>query len=130
MYSILNLINKHTLAALTTVDSHNRPHTVPIHFTCDSSGIYILSKIQTQKIRNINNNKNVGVFFYQNNEYIMIRGTAKILRGDYYQAKLREYIIKYNIVLDDQGRDKKGNPLKNDEINCLIHIWPNKTIKW
>ena len=126
---VKKFLNNEKIMVLATVDKTNKPNIVPMFFTYDIN-LYMMSRRKTRKIRNIKRNENVAASTQNGGEAVVIMGRAGIVGIDEYKIKTKEYIKKYNVELDEFGRDSKMNPLFDEKINCVIKIEPDQVLFW
>lgn len=63
-------------------------------------------------------------------EAVVIRGQARILSDDEFLRRTQEHIHKYQLRLDEQGRDTLGIPLFDSTVRCVIEITAERLIFW
>lgn len=119
------------LASFVTVDAKNEPHVVPVFFTYDSDKVYVQTSRDSVKVRNLERNSNVAVAVYRGEEAVIIRGTGRLVGGDQeFVKRTQDHIRKYNLKLDERGRDSLGIPLFDRKIRCVIEVTPKRTLFW
>lgn len=82
---VYEFLKSHPVGVLATVDDNNNPHATTIYFAIDEDlTIKFMSKRDTQKIHNIENNKNIilVVFDVRSQTNVQIFGQAKDVSDD------------------------------------------------
>jgi len=100
------------VAAYCTVDCKNRPHVVPVFFTYDDGKVYVQTDRESVKVRNLLRNPNAAITIYSGDfgeEAVVIQGRARIVSDDEFVRRTQEHIHKYQLQLDEQGRDSFRN---------------------
>ena len=129
MDEVWRFLQGEKIIVLATVDKSNKPNIVPMFFTYDTN-LYMMSRRKTRKVRNIRHNENVAASAQRGGEAVIIRGKASIVDIEEFKLKTKEYIKKYNVILDEFGRDSKMNPLFDEKINCIIKVEPEDVVFW
>ena len=129
MDEVWRFLQGEKIIVLATVDKTNKPNVVPMFFTYDTN-LYMMSRRKTRKVRNIRHNENVAASAQRGGEAVIIRGKASIVDIEDFKLKTKEYIKKYNVILDEFGRDSKMNPLFDEKINCIIKVEPEDVVFW
>jgi nitroimidazol reductase NimA-like FMN-containing flavoprotein (pyridoxamine 5'-phosphate oxidase superfamily) len=128
-----SFLHRERVAAFCTVDSEHRPHVVPVFFTYNDGKVYVQTDRKSVKAHNLLTNPNVAVAVYSGDfgeEAVIIRGQARILSGDEFLRRTQEHIYKYQLRLDEQGRDMLGIPLFDSTVRCVIEITAKRLIFW
>lgn len=128
---VFHFMNRERLASFATVDPLNRPHVVPVFFTYDKGRLYVQSDRNSMKVRNLRKNDNVAVAVYRGEEAVIIGGKAKIIDDEKeFIKRTQQHIDKYDLRLDEQGRDFYGIPLFDFKRRCIIEVIPDKLLFW
>jgi len=128
---VANFMKRQRIASFATVDTENKPHVVPVWFTYDDGKVFVQTDRKSVKVRNLKKNNSVAIAVYSAEEAVIIRGKAQIIRDEEeFVKRTRQHISKYNLKLDEQGRDSMGIPLYNSEVRCVVEITPKKTVFW
>jgi nitroimidazol reductase NimA-like FMN-containing flavoprotein (pyridoxamine 5'-phosphate oxidase superfamily) len=118
------------LATLATVDAECQPHLVPVYFTYDGEKVYIQTDRASVKVRNLLANPQVAVAVCRGEEAVVLQGTAAIAGPDEFRARTWEYIYKYTLQIDENGRDTMGIPLFDEQFRCVVVICVDKILFW
>jgi nitroimidazol reductase NimA-like FMN-containing flavoprotein (pyridoxamine 5'-phosphate oxidase superfamily) len=118
------------LAAIGTIDSENKPHVVPVHFVYDDGKAFVQTGRQSVKVRNLLRNPQATLAVFEEYEAVIIRGPVKILEHEEFVKRTEDYINKYQISLDKEGRDPTGIPLYDSSLRCVLEISPNRLLFW
>jgi len=124
-------MNRERLASFVTVDARNRPHVVPVFFTYEEGRVYVQTDRNSVKVKNLRENDNVALAVYSGEEAVIIRGKAKIIHDKTeFVKRTQQHIDKYNLQLDEQGRDSYGIPLFDFNRRCVVEVIPDKILFW
>jgi PPOX class probable F420-dependent enzyme len=91
---------------LTTVRPDGRPHTVPVWFFWEGETVLIFSKPDTQKIRNLRQNRFVSLALdntQDGHDVIILEGTTELLKQGEGREALPAYGEKYHDGLQRIG---------------------------
>ena len=128
---VQSFMNREQLATFATVDSNNEPHIVPVFFTHDDGKVYIQTDRNSMKVHNLIRNNNVAVAVYCGEEAVIIRGKARLIDSDEeFVKRTQDHINKYQLKLDEHGRDSFGIPLFNNRVRCVIEVTPKRILFW
>lgn len=128
---VQSFMDRERLASFATVDFRNEPHIVPVFFTYDDGKLYIQTDRDSVKVRNLLVNSSVAVAVYHGEEAVILRGKGRVIDNEEEFAKrTRDHINKYQLRLDEHGRDSLGIPLFNEEIRCVIEVAPKRILFW
>jgi len=131
MGEVQSFMNRERLASFATVRSKKEPHIVPVFFTYDDGKVYIQTGRNSLKVRNLLKNDNVAVAVYHEEEAVIIRGKGLVIDSDEeFIKRTREHIDKYQLRLDEHGRDFLGIPLFNKKVRCVIEVTPKRILFW
>lgn len=122
---VTDFMNHHYVAAFCTVNRKNQPHVVPVFFTYEPGKVYIHTDRDSVKVRHINTNDKVALTVYSGefgSEAVAIRGTARILDEAALAEKGRVLVRKYDLKLDENGKDSFGIPVYDTSIRCVIEV--------
>ncbi|MBE0411176.1 MAG: pyridoxamine 5'-phosphate oxidase family protein [Anaerolineales bacterium] len=125
MSEVEGFLQRERVAAFCTVDSNNKPHAVPVFFTYDNGKLYIQTNRKSVKVHNLLTNSNVAITVYSGEfgeQAVVIRGQACIVGDDEFVIRTQEHIRKYQLQLDEQGRDNLGIPLFDSRTRCVLEI--------
>lgn len=76
---IKNFLNDHYSGVLATADSASNPHASVVYFTCkDDFGLHFATKVETQKYKNIEENKQVAFLVYDEKAQTTLQVFGKI----------------------------------------------------
>jgi len=128
---VQSFMNQKRLASFATVGSKNEPHIVPVFFTFDNGKVYIQTDRESVKARNIQLNDNVAVAVYRGEEAVIIRGRGRVIDSEEeFVKRTQDHIDKYQLKLDEHGRDSLGIPLFNKKVRCVIEVTPKRMLYW
>ena len=128
---VRSFMNIERLASFATVGLNHEPHVVPVFFTYEDRKMYIQTSRNSVKVRNLMRNGNVAAAVYQGEEAVIIRGKARIIKSETEFAKrTQDHIDKYQLRLDEKGRDSMGIPLFNGFVRCVVEVTPERIIFW
>lgn len=122
--SELRFIERNELCRLATVDSDGAPHLVPVCYIFRDGFFYIVSDLETAKVKNIRHDKRVAVLVdqYQPNRAVLIRGEAELLtHGEEFKRISADFYKKFAWARRD--------PWDEGEV-ALIRVKPIKKISW
>lgn len=127
---IESFLSRQREAAFCTITRHNSPHAVPIWFTYSDGKAYIHTDIDSVKVRNIQLNPAACLTVFQDDEAVILFGSAKIVPVEDFEIRTEEHIEKYHQTLDENGRDSDGIPLFDSSVRCVIEIVPDRILYW
>jgi len=128
---VQGFMNRERLASFGTVGSQNEPHVVPVFFTYDDGKVYVQSDRGSLKVRNLARNNNVAVAVYREEKAVIIRGKGRVVDSEQeFVKRTQDHIDKYQLKLDEHGRDSLGIPLFNRKVRCVIEVSPKRTLFW
>jgi len=128
---VVDFMKRQRIASFATVDTERKPHVVPVWFEYDDGKVFVQTDRNSAKVHNIKKNKNVAITVYSAEEAVILRGEARIIRDEEeFVKRTQAHVNKYNLKLDEQGRDSMGIPLCNSKIRCVVEITPKKTKFW
>lgn len=115
---------RNELCRLATIDSDGSPHLVPVCYILSDGCVYIVSDLETAKVRNIKRDKRVAVLVdtYQPNRAVFIKGEAEILTSGEEFKKVSELFFK-KFAWARRDRWDEGEV-------ALIKVKPLKSISW
>jgi hypothetical protein len=83
------------------------------------------------KVRTLLKNSHVAIAVYSNEEAVIMRGTGRIVDNDSeFVRRTQDHIDKYQLRLDEKGRDSLGIPLFDKKIRCVVEVTPKKALFW
>jgi len=94
---ITKFIHQHPVGVVATADSSGTVHAATVYFVADDQlNIYFVTKEQTQKAKNLQQNPSVALALYdaENQTTLQVQGTASILKN------IGEFMGIYNQILD------------------------------
>jgi len=110
---------------------NNEPHVVPVFFTYNDGKVYIQTDRKSIKVKNLLRNNNVAIAVYNGEEAVIIRGKGQIIDDDNeFFEKTQDHIDKYQLQLDEHGRDSMGIPLFDKNVRYVIKVIPKRIIFW
>jgi len=119
------------IASFASVDTEGKPHVVPVWFTYHDGKVFVQTDRNSLKVRNLKKNKNVAIAVYSAEEAVIIRGEGQVIEDEEeFIKRTRQHINKYNLKLDEQGRDSMKIPLYNSRVRCMVEITPKKIVFW
>ncbi len=122
--SEVRFLERNELCRLATLDRDGSPHLVPVCYIFRDGFFYIVSDLDTAKVRNIKNDKRVAVLVdqYQPNKAVLIRGEAEIItHGEEFKQISEAFFKKFAWARRD--------PWDEGEV-ALIRVKPVKKISW
>jgi len=124
-------MDQERLASFATVDSNHEPHIVPVFFTYDDGKVYIQTDRNSVKVHNLTHNDNVAVAVYSGEEAVIIRGKGRVIEDEAaFVKRTQDHVDKYQLRLDENGRDSLGIPLFNRKVRCVIEVTPKHVLFW
>lgn len=124
-------MKRQRLASFATVDADRKPHVVPVWFTYDDGRVFVQTDRSSVKVRNLKRNNNVAVAIYSAEEAVITKGKGRLVEDEEeFIKRTNQHVNKYNLKLDEQGRDSMGIPLYNSRIRCVVEVTPKKTLFW
>jgi nitroimidazol reductase NimA-like FMN-containing flavoprotein (pyridoxamine 5'-phosphate oxidase superfamily) len=130
MDEVKSFMDRERLAAFSTVNTRNEPCVVPVFFTYDDGKVYVQTDRNSLKVRNLMKNNSVAIAVYREDEAVIVRGRARIVDDEEFIKRTQEHIGKYNLRLDEQGRDSMGIPLFDSKVRCVVEVTPKRIISW
>ncbi len=114
-----------------TIDKNQFPHIVPVWYMHNRNKFYIGTNTNTQKVKNVKNNKKISfcidVGINSPNIYgIMGRGEANLILE---KAKVKKIAEKILLRYFESLENKSAKELLRDT-DCIIEIIPKKTSTW
>lgn len=98
-------------------------------FTYEDGKVYVQTDLNSVEIRNLLRNCNVAVAVYRGEEAVLIRGKRRILDSDEeFIRRIQDHIERYELKIDDEGRDSLGIPLFNRKIRCVVEVVPERML--
>ncbi|MEM0482361.1 MAG: pyridoxamine 5'-phosphate oxidase family protein [Nitrososphaerota archaeon] len=122
--SEVRFLERNELCRLATLDGDGSPHLVPVCYIFRDGFFYIVSDLDTAKVRNIRRDRRVAVLVdqYQPNRAILVRGEAEILtQGEEFKTVSDAFFKKFAWARRD--------PWDEGEV-ALIRVKPVKKISW
>ncbi len=116
---------------LATIDKNQTPHIIPVWYMYNRKKFYIGTNTNTQKVKNVKNNKKISfcvdVGINSPNIYgVMGKGEAKIILEKPKIKKIAEKILlRYFESLENESTKE----LLRDT-DCIIEITPKKISTW
>jgi len=124
-------MKRERLASFATVSSNNGPHVVPVFFTYDDGKLFIQTDGNSVKVRNLKRNNNAAVAVYYGKEAVIIRGRRRIIeKSEEFAKRTQDQIDKYQLQLDEHGRDSLRIPLSNEKVCCVIEVTAKRIALW
>jgi len=131
MRDVSEFMKRQRLASFATVDADRKPHVVPVWFTYDDGRVFVQTDRSSVKVRNLKRNNNVAVAIYSAEEAVITKGKGRLVEDEEeFIKRTNQHVNKYNLKLDEQGRDSMGIPLYNSRIRCVVEVTPKKTLFW
>lgn len=130
---VIDFMHRQRIAAFCTVDNDHKPHVVPVFFTYVDNKVYVHTDRNSVKVHNLLKNPKVAITVYSGDfgeEAVVIRGQARIVNEDEFIIRTREHVEKYQIQLDEQGRDSLGVPCFDSKARCVIEITVDRLLFW
>ena len=121
-------LQSNRMAWLTTVRPDGRPHTAPVWFLWDGITLLIFSKANTQKIRNLRQNRSVMLALddtQNGSDVVMLEGNAELLQRTEGLEALPAYSEKYRDGLQSIGVTAEQFTMLYSQ---LIRITPTRLI--
>ena len=123
-------ILKQKIMHLATIDSHGRPHLVPVWYKKIGEKFYIGTNTKTVKAKNISKNSKVcfciDVGVWHPIDGMMVMGKAKLVKKQNIVKKIGgQILLRYFKSL----KEKAAKQLL-DQTDCVIEITPIKTTTW
>ncbi|MCS7146172.1 MAG: pyridoxamine 5'-phosphate oxidase family protein [Nitrososphaerota archaeon] len=117
-------LQRNELCRLATIDSSGAPHLVPVCYVFRDGYLYIVSDLETMKIRNIKRDRRVTVLVdtYKPNRAVLIRGEAEILLSGEEFKEISELFFK-RFAWARRDRWDEGEV-------ALIKVKPLKSVSW
>lgn len=114
-----------------TIDKNQSPHIVPVWYMHNRNKFYIGTNTNTQKVKNVKNNKKISfcidVGINSPNIYgIMGRGEANLILE---KSKVKKIAEKILLRYFESLENKSAKELLRDT-DCIIEIIPKKTSTW
>lgn len=122
---VAEFMNQVHIAAFCTVNKKNQPHVVPVFFIYDEGKVFIHTDRDSAKVRNIQSNANVALTVFRGefgDEAVAIRGQARILDETALVQRGHQLVEKYQLELDDKGRDSFGILIFDSGIRTVIEV--------
>lgn len=123
-------LRKEPIIWLSTVRPDGRPHLVPVWFLWDGESILIFSQPGNQKMRNLQQNKNVMLALEaaeQGEDVVMIEGKAALLDKSNQTMNLPDFAEKYAALI--KSMDTNAEELAKSYSEG-IRITPTRFISW
>jgi len=120
----LRFLNRNELCRLATISQDGSPHLVPVCYVFEDNLFYIVSDLETAKVRNIRRDNKVALLVdqYQPNRAVFIRGEAEILTGgEEFQRISNLFYKKFAWARRDKWDEGEV---------ALIKVKPLKKISW
>ena len=128
---VQSFMEQEQLASFATVSFNNVPHIVPVFFTYDNGKVYVQTDRSSVKVRNLTRNNNVVVAVYRGEEAVIIRGRGRVIdESEEFIKRTQDHISKYQLRLDEHGRDSFGIPLFNEKVRCVIEVVTKRVLFW
>jgi len=128
---VTDFLKRQRIASFATVDADRKPHVVPVWFTYHDGKVFLQTDRKSVKVRNIKKNNDVAIAVYSDEEAVVISGTGHIIEDEEeFVKRTQQHIDKYNLKLDEHGRDSMGIPLFNSKLRCVVEIVPKKILFW
>jgi nitroimidazol reductase NimA-like FMN-containing flavoprotein (pyridoxamine 5'-phosphate oxidase superfamily) len=129
---VQRFMNGERLASFATVSPSGRPHVVPVFFTYDSGKVYVQTDRKSVKVQNLLQNNNVAIAVYGGEEAVIIGGKGHIVDDDEEEfiRRTQDHIRKYQLKLDENGRDSLGIPLYDKTVRCVVEVTGEHTVFW
>ena len=130
---VAGFMQKQQVASFCTVDIHNRPHVVPVFFTYENNKVFIHTDRKSQKVHNLLKNPHVALTVYSGGhgeEAVIIRGKARIVDNEEFVSRTQQHIEKYQIQLDNEGKDSMGIGCFDSVVRCVVEISTDRLIYW
>jgi len=123
-------ILKQKIMHLATIDSHDKPHLVPVWYKKIGEKFYIGTNMKTAKAKNISKNNKVcfciDVGVWHPIDGMMVIGKAKLVKKQDTVKKIAgQILLRYFKSL----KEKSAKQLL-DQTDCVIEITPLKTTTW
>lgn len=118
------------LAAFATVSPSSQPHVAPVFYIYADENIYIHTDRDSAKVRNLLQNDKVCVAVYEGEEAVIVWGRAHLVGDETFQRRTEDLIEKYDLHMDEDGKDEYGIPLYNQDVRCVIEVKPERTSYW
>lgn len=99
-------LRKDTTIYLNTVRPNGKPSAVTVWFLWDGASFLIFSRVENQKVRNIQHNSNVLLAIdntHDGSDPISIEGTAELLAPGTVDTSLPAYVEKYGAGMKEIG---------------------------
>ncbi|MEM0381342.1 MAG: pyridoxamine 5'-phosphate oxidase family protein [Nitrososphaerota archaeon] len=122
--SEVRFLKRNELCRLATLDNEGAPHLVPVCYIFSDGYFYIVSDLETSKVRNIKGDRRVAVLVdqYQPNRAVLVRGEAEILtEGGEFKSVSELFFKKFSWARRD--------PWGEGEV-ALIRVRPLKKTSW
>lgn len=123
-------LRKEPIIWLSTVRPDGRPHLVPVWFLWDGESILIFSQPGNQKMRNLEQNKNVMLALEaaeQGEDVVMIEGKAALLEKSNETMNLPDFAEKYTALIKAMNTNAEELAKSYSE---GIRITPTRFISW
>jgi len=128
---VQDFMSRERLASFATVGLKSEPHVVPVFFTYDDGPVYVQTNRDSVKVRNLARNSNVAVAAYHGEEAVIIQGKGRVIKDETeFARRTQDHIDKYQLRLDEQGRDSLGIPLFNNKVRCVVEVTPERILFW
>ena len=116
---------------LATIDKNQSPHIIPVWYMYNRKKFYIGTNTDTQKVKNIKNNKKISfcvdVGINSPDIYgVMGKGEAKLILE---KPKVKKIAEKILLRYFESLENKSAKELLQDT-NCIIEIIPEKISSW
>ncbi|MGH1522305.1 MAG: pyridoxamine 5'-phosphate oxidase family protein [Nitrosopumilus sp.] len=116
---------------LATIDKNQTPHIIPVWYMYNRKKFYIGTNTNTQKVKNIKNNKKISfcvdVGINSPNIYgVMGKGEAKIILE---KPKIKKIAEKILLRYFESLENESAKELLRDT-DCIIEITPKKISTW
>jgi len=123
-------LKEQEILRLSTISKNNVPHIVPVWYIYKSKKIYIGTNTNTQKARNIKQNKNVAfcvdVGVNSPDIYgILGQGKASLILDDSKVKRIaKKILLRYFKSMNESAQELL------DDTDCIIEIIPKKITSW
>ncbi len=123
-------MDREWLAAFSTINARNEPCVVPVFFTYNDGKVYVQTDRKSVKVRNLLKNNSAAIAVYREDEAVIIRGTTRVVDDEEFIKRTQEHVHKYDLRLDEQGKDSMGISLFDSEVRCVVEVTPKQIIFW
>lgn|GEM_PF-391651 len=117
-------LESNELCRIATISEDNSPHLVPVCYIFKDGFFYIVSDLETKKVKNLMRDKRIALLVdqYKPNKAVLVSGEAEVITmGDEFRSISQEFFKKFLWA----RRDKWGE----GEV-AIIKVNPLRRISW